>query len=272
MKITVAQAVKNVFEIFRSKSFAADIALTTISRSKCEQTYPSDYYSLLNRLILRLHGENIAMGYKAWNSFNRYVKSGSKAIQILSPCTKKIKAEESNDGKEHVVLTGFRFIPVFGYSSTDGEPLNVPDYTPEALPPYIDVAEHLGIKVKWKPVCRNAYGWYSPYSSEITMCSEDWCCYFHELAHAVHNQFESLANLDTDYCECVAETTAAVLCELNSVKGYHHQSYEYIREFTKDKTDKATLAAISNVLNMVEKIVTLVIETADKLASQKHEI
>lgn len=266
--MNIEEAVNNVISLFESQNFPAEIALTTIKRISGEQEYPSDKYSLLNRLILMHHNDEIAMGYKAWNKFNRYVRKGSKSISIFAPCTKRIRADESKDGQEHIVITGFHTIPVFGLSATDGEPLNLPDYTPKELPPFIDVAKALGIKVNWRPESTNAYGWYSPGTNEVTLCSTDLITVVHELSHACHNRFENIAQLNTDYVECIGELSAAILCELCGVQGYHHQSYEYIKSYTKGKTHKETLVAINKVLSMVEKITHLIIDTAESLKLQ----
>lgn len=269
----VHEAVEAVMSIFKTHNFAADIALTTIRRSKAETPIPSDKWSLMNRLIMLFSGTHDARGYQQWKEVNRFVQKGSKAIRIVAPVTHKIKAEDSKDGKEKIIITGFRHINVFAIESTSGEPLTVVDYTPDAdkLPPYLDVAEALAIKVKWKPVCRAAYGWFSPASKEITMCSEDWVNYFHELGHAVANIIQPLSDFDDAFNECVAEMTAAVLCELNHIQGYHHQSYEYIKEYTVDKSDKAVLSGVSSVLNMVEKVVILIIDTAKTLEENRKE-
>lgn len=265
----LSTAVSNVLSVFQSQHFAADIAYTVIRRSPDEAPIPSDKWSIMNRLIMLFHGTHDARGFKQWHEVNRYVKKGSKCFYILAPMTRKVEAEDSKDGQEHIIVIGFRPIPVFPYECTDGEELVTVDYTPAKLPPYVNVAEALGIKVSWKPICRNAYGWYSLSDKSITLCSEDFCTFYHELGHAVHSRFESLEKVDVNYAECVAETVSAVLCELNGVTGYHHQSYEYIKEYTSDKSDKATLSAVSGVLTMVEKIITLILSTAEKIKKEE---
>lgn len=269
----IQAATSQVLEMFRSQKFPAMVALTTIKRIKGDKKFPSDSYSFLNRLILAFHGAEVAMGYKAWQKdYGRYVKKGERAIKIFAPLTKNIKAEDSPDGKEHVLILGFRSIPVFDYKSTDGKPLDIMehDYTPDKdkMPPFLDVAKALDIKVKWKPACRNAYGWYSPRDNEITLCSEDYITYFHELAHAIADYLDDLKCHDTAYNEIVAELSAAILCELNAIQGFHHQSYEYILEYSKDKTPKAVISAITSVLGSVENIVSLIIKTADELETK----
>lgn len=269
----VTEAVDAVMKIFQSKNFAEDMAYTIIRRSKDEAPIPMDNWSPLNRLLVLMYTRD-ARGWSQWKEVFRWVKRGSKAIHIIAPTTRKIKAEDSEDGKEKVIITGFRSIPVFRVEDTEGKELPTVDYTPakEDLPPYLDVAEYLGIKVKWQPMCRPALGWYSPRDKEIVMCSTDYVNYFHELIHLCQDlRFEKLEFLDTNYCELVAETGAAVLAHLNGIEGFHHASYEYLKQYTKDKSDKAALSAISGVLNMVEKVVTFIVETAEQIKLEKQK-
>lgn len=269
----VTEAIDTVMQIFQSRNFAEDMAYTIIRRSKNETPIPMDNWSPLNRLLVLMYTRD-ARGWGQWRSVSRFVKRGAKALRIISPTTRRIKAEDSEDGKEKVIITGFHSIPVFRVEDTEGKELPTVDYTPakEDLPPYLDVAEYLGIKVKWQPMCRPALGWYSPRDKEIVMCSTDYVNYFHEVSHLVQDAvFEKLETLDTNYCELVAETSAAVLAHLNGIEGFHHASYEYLKKYTRDKSDKAALSAISGVLNMVEKVVTYIVETAEQIKLEKQK-
>lgn len=138
------------------------------------------------------------------------------------------------------------------------------DYKPQKLPPFLDVAEKMGIKVKWKPIHKNAYGYYRPWDKSITLCSQDYIVYFHELAHAVHDTIEPLKNVDTNKAEIVAELSAAVLTEMLGISGYEQQAYDYIKTYTKGKKDKNVIISITNVMNTVQKVVEKITSIAEK--------
>ena len=150
-------------------------------------------------------------------------------------------------------------------------------YEPEIreMPPFIDVAEKLDIKVKWKPLSCAVYGYYSPRDNSITLGSKDFIVYFHELAHAVNATYADLSK-DIKKAEVVAELTAAVLCEMNGISGYESQAYKYIQRFCADMEDKAVLKNIMRTLNEVEKIIGIILDAGTygsegRTVSLRHE-
>ena len=64
----------------------------------------------------------ILAGYKAWEKRGRQVIIGERAIRILAPMVKKIKAE---DDEESLIICGFRPVSVFDISQTEGEFVDV---------------------------------------------------------------------------------------------------------------------------------------------------
>ena len=64
---------------------------------------PSAKWSLLNQLLMIFSGTSDARGYRQWKQANRYVKKGSKAIQIIVPW---IKSKTDDQGEEQNVLYG----------------------------------------------------------------------------------------------------------------------------------------------------------------------
>ena len=251
--------VPTLLEMFANEDFPAQLALTIIKR---ENAIPSDSWSVTNRLIMRIIGEtNDARTYKQWQSAGRQVKKGQKAFGIIAPVTKKFRNEETDE--DEIRIIGFRALPVFAYESTEGEPLPEYDCTPAKLPPFFDAAQALGVSVYWKPISRNAYGYYRLSDRSITLHSQDYAVFFHELGHAVHDTIEPLADVPDDKAEVVAELTAAVLCEMAEVSGYQQQSYEYIKQYVSGKDNKAVLKAIADVLSLVEQIVSKVVAAAE---------
>ena len=251
--------VPTLLEMFANEDFPAQLALTIIKR---ENAIPSDAWSVTNRLIMHIIGATAdARTYKQWQAAGRQVKKGQKAFGIIAPVTKKFRNEETDE--DEIRIIGFRALPVFAYESTEGEPLPEYDCTPAKLPPFFDAAQALGVSVYWKPISRNAYGYYRLSDRSITLHSQDYAVFFHELGHAVHDTIEPLADVPDDKAEVVAELTAAVLCEMAEVSGYQQQSYEYIKRYVQGKDNKAVLKAIADVLALVEQIVGKVVAAAD---------
>lgn len=80
-------------------------------------------YSFRNQLLIasqRPDATRVA-GYRAWQALGRQVRKGEKSIRILAPCVGKVG--ETEDGEDIRGLRGFRFVPVFDVSQTEGEPL-----------------------------------------------------------------------------------------------------------------------------------------------------
>ena len=255
---TFDAVVPELLDMFSHENFPAQLALTIIKR---ENAIPSDSWSITNRLIMHVIGEtNDARTYKQWQAAGRQVKKGEKAFGIIAPVTKKFRNEETD--KDEVRIIGFRSLPVFAIEATEGEPLPEYDCTPAKLPPFFDAAEALGVKVSWKPISRNAYGYYRLSDHSITLHSQDYAVFYHELGHAVHDTIEPLANVPDDKAEVVAELTAAVLCEMAEVSGYQQQSYEYIKRYVNGKDSKAVMKAIADVLALAEQIVGKVVAAA----------
>lgn len=249
------EVVPTLLGMFASENFPEQFALTFIKRTI---PVPSDHWSLLNRLIMRIIGQTEdARTYKQWQSVNRQVLKGQKSFSIIAPVTKKVHNDDTDE--DEVRLIGFRPLPVFAYEATDGEELPDSNCKPAQLPLFFDAAEALGVKIRWKPIERSSYGYYSLRDNSITLHSQDYCVFYHELGHAVHNQIEPLVGVSDAKAEIVAELTAAVLCEMAGISGYQQQSYEYIRAYVKDKEPKATMKAINEVLSLVEQIVSKVV-------------
>lgn len=255
------EAVSQMLEIFSKKDFPKKMAFTIIRKATTEPILPSDSWSLTNRLIMQAIGETQdARTYKQWQQVERFVQKGAKAFYIYAPHIVKKKDENNNEKEE---LVGFIAVPVFAIEDTKGKPIEYPDYTPPILPPLLNVAEALGIEVKWRPVKYGAYGFYSITENSITLSCHDFGVYYHELAHAINATFEDLS-LDRDKSEIVAETTASVLSAMTGVTGHEFHSYEYIKAYCEDKSEKGVLGKINAVLTTVEKIVNIVLDTLKK--------
>lgn len=259
--IIINNAINNILKIFKSGNFPQTVAMSIIHKHSGDNI-PSDSWSLANRLLMAAQDTSDARGFRQWQQVNRQVKKGAKAIHIFSPIMKNLT--ETNKTGEEVkknILIGFSTIPVFRYEDTEGEDLPIYDYSPKTYPPFFDVADKLGINVKYKPFRGNYLGLYNAYSDKITLYSDSAVTYYHELAHAIdHKVNGDLRNNNKNRNEIVAEFSAIVLCQLSGISGYEDQSYKYIREYCKhSKTDAAILKKIMGILADVEKIIDTVL-------------
>src|SRR5215207_8039177 len=72
-------------------------------------------------------------GYRTWQSLDRHVKKGEKAIRIISPAYYKRREVDEQTGEDvERQVTFFRSAAVFDYSQTEGKPL------PEVPVPVLD--------------------------------------------------------------------------------------------------------------------------------------
>lgn len=266
-KALYQEAVDNLLVMFESGQMPEAVAFNVIKKQKGIIYKPSDRWSLGNQILQMIQHTDDARGYKQWKDVGRTVIKGRKAIHILAPMTVKVKKINPITGleEERIVIVGFRPIPVFRYEDTEGAELDyIPDFVPSEQPPFWDVADQLGIKVSYIPMMGNYLGQYNMLSNTIKLCSEDAVVYFHELAHAVHNTFTDLRKCPHDVAETVAEFSAVVLAHIQGIAGYEKQGWDYIKSATKNRnTPEAALKFIMQCLTDVEKVVTIILETAE---------
>lgn len=88
--------------------------------------------SFNNVLLIMSHTDGLATqvaGFRTWKQIDRIVRKGEKAIWIMAPRTRKVDAESEatpdavDEKKARRILAGFKAVPVFHISQTDGEPL-----------------------------------------------------------------------------------------------------------------------------------------------------
>ncbi|MDN5767420.1 MAG: ImmA/IrrE family metallo-endopeptidase [Humibacillus sp.] len=89
-------------------------------------------WSMNNRLLAVMQmvqrGEPLEglhlMGFRQWEGQNRQVRKGEKAVWILAPVKRRIREEdEAGETSDRVIVSGFKPVPVFNVSQTQGEPL-----------------------------------------------------------------------------------------------------------------------------------------------------
>lgn len=249
----VNAAVSRIVDMFTSGDLPAKVAQTVIRQQTSDA--PSARWSLGNRLLMLAAGTDDARGYDQWKQVGRHVVKGAKAFSILGPRTVKVK-ETDADGTEREAarVVGFFTIPVFAVEATDGQPLTQPDYRPAVLPPLFDVAQRLGIAVRWAPLLGDYRGCYYPGRNAITLCTHDAVTFFHELAHAAHNTFRPLRGGQHVGQEVVAETVAAVLCSLYGFEGFIWHGAQYVAAYAGENAGKAVMKVLADVQKCLDVI------------------
>ena len=217
---------------------------------------PSSRWSLLNRTLMFFSGTQDARGIKQWNSVNRNVKKGSKAMYILVPYFKKIEEES----EQRQILNGFGCRPVFRVEDTKGEPL---EYENIELPdlPFIERAQQWGISLKAIPGNYRYYGYYSPGRKEIAVATSSECVFFHELAHAAHHILKGNFKPGQDSLqEVVAELSAQTLAVMvgKSAEDTIGNSFRYIKTYA-EKLEINVHSACLKVIVETEKVLNLII-------------
>ena len=230
---------------------------------------PSAKWSILNRIIMFLAGTSDARGFRQWHEVNRYVKKGSKGLYILVPHIRK--AEDEETGIERQVLIGFLTRAVFRYEDTEGEPL-VHEHIETSDLPLIERAEEWGISVQAIPGNYRYSGYYSQSKKLIALATKEECVFFHELAHAAHQQIlgKLKRGQDPDQ-EIVAELAAQALCRIVGKSGDRHlgNGYRYMEPYA-EKLNITPHAACLKVMSDCEKVLSLILK-GDTEASQIRE-
>ncbi|MCB2198937.1 M48 family peptidase [bacterium] len=261
MKVTeTAQtAIDKVLEAMKNGDLVKVMSYAMIQGEDC----PSANWSLANRALMFLSGTADARGFKQWNKVKRQVQAGSKAIYIIAPNLREItveKDEETGEETKKRILLGFRAIPVYKIENTEGEPL--PSYEPNHPPRLLEVAKEFGLSVDWVPGGNSYYGYFCNGRNEIKLATHEEIVFWHELSHAAHYKL-GLTNEYDDKVkkELVAELSAATLCYLYTGKVYEF-SKKYIESYAGQDAGRAALRVLSDV----EKVLTLILETAGERA------
>jgi hypothetical protein len=249
------QAAQSVLRVWESGQLPGLIAQSVLA-SKAD--LPCAKWSLGNRLLMLVQGTADARGFQQWKEVARNVRKGAKAIYILGPVlVKRDKADPDSD----LALIGFRGIPVFRFEDTEGQPLAVSSYTPEALPPLQEVAQRIGVQVSYTPALADFMGGYLPGRKAIELCTHDATTWFHELSHAVDDYLGSMKRAkrkdDAAYRdgEVVAEFCAASLAKLYGI-AYEHNALKYIEHYRQDAAK-----AVTRLLSRIEAVLAFILET-----------
>jgi hypothetical protein len=241
---------------FSTGDIAPIVKLSTI-RLTSKNSIPASRWSFSNQFLAIIQtGEFDCRGFRQWQEIGRSVKAGSHACYILGPMVRK----ENEDGVEKIHITGFKSIPVFPFSMTDGTPLpELENISPKSLPPLADVAEKWGIPVSYVPFTGKAYGAYGIDTKDIRLATHEETVFFHELAHAAHARIEKVRGGQDTRQETIAEFCACVLMGVYGLKDTSGTTWNYIKSYNPDNPLKGVLS----VLDTIGKVLDLILLTAE---------
>jgi hypothetical protein len=101
-----------------------------------------------------------------------------------------------------------------------------------------------------------ALGYCTVDNAKIRLATHDEHVFFHELAHAAHNTFETKSDAGQDpHREAVADLTACILMELYGLRDDTGNTWKYISHYSNDP-----LRAIMKALGDVEKVLDVIFE------------
>jgi hypothetical protein len=250
---------EKVVTLFSSRELP-DICLKALIKAPQK---PSSKWSFGNQLLMFLAGTEDARGYRQWGDVGRFVRKGSKAFYILGPVfvKKRLESSDPSEGEEVEVLVGFRVIPVFKLEDTDGAEL--PTYTPRNPPPLLDVAVKFGMKVNYLRLSSGDYGLVDYERQNITLATEDWTVFWHELAHAIHRSYEPKTGHGQEpEAEAVAQLVAATLARLYG-KPDDSFSWTYISTQAQSSSPQQVGRLCMRVLDRAKKVLDLIYPVSD---------
>ena len=191
-------------------------------------------YSLGNVLLIAAQSPSATRiaGFHAWRRLGRVVRRGEKAIWILAPITQKKAHDDDEDPQPEI--RGFKFVPVFDVSQTEGDDLPSVCHRLHGgdahrhFDELVAVARSLGFTVEEVQLDGSTNGLCSHTARRIQIerrnaPAQKVKTLAHELAHAIlHGSVQSrpLAELE-------AESTAYVVCSTLGVDSAEY-SFGYV--------------------------------------------
>ncbi|WP_458864012.1 DUF6782 family putative metallopeptidase [Streptococcus suis] len=242
-------------------------------------------YSASNVMLMYMQNPNIThvASFKKWqNDFERTVQKGQKALWIFAPYEYKLKDKNGefkrDENGEIEKRTGFRLIPVFDVSQTQGKELPKPIYDLTDDGKSFDyenlyralkgVSEDNKVPVSFQEIPTGARGFYSLDQNEIVIQrgmskSQTVKTIIHEMAHSeLHNNEvlkQSAKPLTLSNAELQAESVAFVVSSHYGLDTSDY-SFGYLASWSKDKTG---LSDLEGQLAIVQKEASSLIKRID---------
>jgi len=238
---------------------------------------PMARWSWRNRLIAALHGHRDARGFRQWEEVGRRVRRGERAFYILGPCTVSAKVDDPERGIEagDPKLVGFRAIPVFGYSQTEGEPLPWVEEERRFFDsrPLVEVARSWGLELRIQDAYAVGHGSFTHKGDRaiaISVGTDSLGTWAHELVHAADHRLGTmtLAPGQKPDNEIVAQLGASVLLECigHTVASDRGKTFRYIEHYARER-ERDLWTLCSELLDRTCACVAHLLEQAAKLSA-----
>lgn len=165
-------------------------------------------------------------GFHTWKKLGRHVKKGEKALMILAPMVVSKKAEAEGEGDADEPKTekvfGFKTVPVFDVSQTEGEPLPSParvldgNASGDLFTRLAAFSETNGCPVRVRPIEGCVRGFYEPLRHRITIregmpLDQVAKTLAHEIAHSILHHDPEVYTSHRGDCELEAGSVAFVV-------------------------------------------------------------
>lgn len=231
-------------------------------------------YSFYNYMIanfqLRRRGKTLSAiaPFKKWSELNRSISAGEKAVHVFAPIIVKKKDDETDEEEKRLV--GYRLVPVFDISQTNGDlsKLNIEkgglvgDWTAGksniSFDKLVEVFNIPTVKDIISPNGGN--GWTD--GKEIHLIpqnnEQDIATYIHELAHYMLHFDKDRATFSSEVKEVEAETVSYIVCD---ALGFENKTSKlYIKNHAGDiPEDFRTMKIIS----VCEKIMSTIMDNSE---------
>jgi antirestriction protein ArdC len=199
----------------------SDLASSERWRRHLEVQSRFHQYSFHNiRLIVtQCPGATRVASFRTWRSLERPVRKGEKAIYILAPLLRREAGSGTEGDEDRRVVRGFKFVPVFDLSQTDGDTLPTVCQRLDGDDParhfdrLVGVAQSLGYTVERAdlPAGTNGDCTFATHRIRIERANspaQQVKSLAHEIAHALLHE----GCPDRRLAELEAESTAFVVC------------------------------------------------------------
>ena len=204
--------------------------------------------------------------YQSWPNVGRQVRSGAKAFYILEPnkffVTVKKKDETGTEKDEQVQILRFKAGARFRIQDTDisnaelWQKSNV-EFKPKVIPPLMNVAQELGVKVVYRNTTGREYG-STDGEKVIYLSTESIDTFCHELAHVGHGKLEPLKPGQDAEQEAIAQLVACTLCKMYGYNAIPYTAY-YIKHYAESNTKDAVQKLCMKVLKKVRVVLAVIL-------------
>lgn len=239
-----------------------------LARCFLNRRVPMSVWSWNNQFGCYICGCTDARGFRQWHEAGRKVKRGQQAqAAILVPL--QARKEDEEDSRPVMVTYGFRGIPVFDVSQTEGADLDYEAEERRVLDglPLLVSAQRLGLTVKVaQTTAVGALGSYSRSRQLIRLGVSDIDVWLHELVHAADDRLGNLTERGQHWrSELVAELGATTLAVMmgEEEKANLGGAWDYIQRYSTEARVEPVTACM-RVLDRTAEAINLIMELSNE--------